>query len=197
MYTPKCTPMPVFSERQKSLFWGKVAIAGEEECWVWQRATTLKGYGKITMPGNKAFLAHRVAYYLYYGVDPGKQCVLHHCDRPACCNPSHHFLGSVEDNNADMRAKGRANAPRFGFEIESNQVGRDHYGAKQYISEIDVYMMREMYFSGLYTQNAIGRIFDLKYGTVWAILRGHSWKRVPMPPATNDPSNNYTRCKYR
>ncbi len=34
-------------------------------------------------------------------------CVLHRCDRPACCNPDHLFLGTKADNNADMIAKGR------------------------------------------------------------------------------------------
>jgi hypothetical protein len=33
--------------------------------------------------------------------------VLHHCDMPPCVNPDHFFLGSQDDNIADMVAKDR------------------------------------------------------------------------------------------
>lgn len=57
--------------------------------------------------------AHKVAWEIANGPIPegngyhGK-CVLHRCDNPACVNPGHLFLGSHDDNMADMLAKGRA-----------------------------------------------------------------------------------------
>lgn len=60
------------------------------------------------MPGSaKTQRVHRVVYELAFGLIPRGMCVLHACDTPACCEPSHLRLGSQAANLADMRAKGR------------------------------------------------------------------------------------------
>jgi len=46
-------------------------------------------------------------WYLTTSNDPGNLCVLHRCDTPPCCNPEHLFLGTIADNNKDMRNKMR------------------------------------------------------------------------------------------
>lgn len=87
-------------------FWPKVAVGGPDDCWPWQGYRQPKGYGQLRRE-RRGFLAHRVAYERVRGAVPPGVCVLHRCDTPACCNPSHLFLGSRGDNNADMMAKGR------------------------------------------------------------------------------------------
>lgn len=87
-------------------FWGSVAKGSPDQCWPWQGATTLRGYGQFYARGA-TWRAHRYAVMLATGRDPGVFVVLHSCDNPICCNPDHLSVGTPADNNADMRAKGR------------------------------------------------------------------------------------------
>lgn len=87
-------------------FWAKVDRRGPDECWPWTGATQQTGYGRFRVDGRLQG-AHRVAYVLTHGhLRPGAH-VLHRCDTPGCCNPSHLFLGTHADNMADKEAKGR------------------------------------------------------------------------------------------
>jgi hypothetical protein len=38
-------------------------------------------------------------------------CLCHHCDNRRCCNPSHLFVGTREDNIYDATVKGRMTGP--------------------------------------------------------------------------------------
>jgi len=97
-------PIPYLDSDGIKRFWSKVSCAGSEECWYWCGAIQNKGYGRLGQ-----FLTHRIAFALATGTDPGKLQVLHHCDNPPCCNPTHLFLGTAQDNSDDMKAKGRQN----------------------------------------------------------------------------------------
>lgn len=76
------------------------------ECWIWQRATDRDGYGQLRREGS-LIAAHRFLYEVFNGPIPEGKNVLHHCDTPPCVNPDHLFLGTQQDNLADMCAKGR------------------------------------------------------------------------------------------
>jgi hypothetical protein len=84
-------------------------------CWPWQGETNNKGYGRFTMwreASNKRvrILAHRLAYCLATGEDPGQAVIRHRCDNPPCCNPADLHTGTQADNMRDAAKRGRVNA---------------------------------------------------------------------------------------
>lgn len=81
----------------------------QEDCWLWIGGTVKGGYGRFRLDGRMA-LAHRAAWELFKGSIPEGMFVLHNCpagDNAACVNPSHLWLGTQQDNIADMVKKGR------------------------------------------------------------------------------------------
>lgn len=92
-------------------FWPKVKRG--RGCWIWTAAKDRKGYGIFALAPGKRVRAHRFAWEQEHGPLPAGACLLHRCDNPACVRPAHLFVGSREDNNADMDAKGRAWYQRY------------------------------------------------------------------------------------
>lgn len=106
----KCYPRIYGIRHNKDeLFWEKVQIGNEDDCWPWMGAKTPLGYGRANQDliTKKHLYAHIRAYELSHNVSASGLCVCHKCDNPPCCNPNHLFLGSMADNIHDRDAKGR------------------------------------------------------------------------------------------
>ena len=106
-------------------FASKYRVDAKSGCWVWSASIDGRGYGQISnTTTKKPMRAHRVSYELHVGVIPHGTMVLHRCDRPACVNPEHLFLGTQIDNMQDCANKGRNAAARH---PENMSRGDAHY----------------------------------------------------------------------
>ena len=149
--------------------WKKVVVLGPDDCWEWRgwrddRGGSAMGYGRIHVfdewGKTHNVPVHRVAWMLTYGAIPEGLDVLHQCDNPPCCNPSHLFLGTDVDNAADRSAKDRgARGERSGL-------------AK--LTESDV---REIRSSNL-LQRELAKRFGVSQPLIGMIRRRVIWKHV-------------------
>ena len=102
----------------------KIDFDATPGCWEWSGAKVQQGYGLIKRKDGAQLRAHRVAYELAYGEIPAGMFVCHRCDNPRCIRPSHLFLGSHDENMADMVIKNRV-ARMCGESNGSAKLGSD------------------------------------------------------------------------
>ena len=83
-------------------------------CWEWTGARNEHGYGVIGRGrrGEGNIKAHRLSFEIFNAVQLNpEQVICHRCDNPACVNPGHLFVGTQQDNLADMIGKDRGSKP--------------------------------------------------------------------------------------
>jgi hypothetical protein len=99
-----------------AMLWAKVDKRGPDECWPWRDKPDEGGYGHVYIAGV-SYLAHRAIFNL---ANPGvielrgpkqnykgKGFILHGCDNPICCNPSHLRVGTHKENIEDRQRRDR------------------------------------------------------------------------------------------
>lgn len=157
-----CMALLILTPSSIARFWSNVACGVSIACWPWLLVCNKRGYGRVGI--RRAYrLAHRLAWEITNGaIQPGL-FVLHRCDYPPCCNPAHLFLGTHDDNTADMMLKARQ--PR----------GADKAQSK--LSDDDVRAIRSRRADGA-TLLAIGNDFGISFTQVHHIVTRKQWRHV-------------------
>lgn len=148
-------------------FWSRIKVSGDDDCWEWTRGTTSDGYG-IFHFGNSSIRTHRFSYQLKNGAIREHDCVCHSCDNPKCVNPSHLWIGTRAENNADKEAKGRGVHP-------DQKTGENNSNAILSISS--VISIKVMAKNGL-PQARIAKYFDVSNALVCMIINGERWNDI-------------------
>ena len=155
------------TDNQTSAFWSKVDITEANKCWEWQAAKNSKGYGNVRI-NNVYYHAHRVAWILTNFTPPPGYTVMHICDNPSCCNPSHLVLGTTQANNCDKLIKNRGKGPA------NPKAGEENHNSK--LTSADVAMIRKLYPEK--NQYQLAEQFNVTQSTIGAIVRRKTWRHV-------------------
>lgn len=86
-------------------------VVADGDCLIYMGSRDSWGYGYLYANGRSRG-AHRLMLESVVGELRRDQFACHTCDRPACVNPAHLFVGSSADNMRDMAAKGRGGNQR-------------------------------------------------------------------------------------
>lgn len=148
----------------KEPWYAKYYIIDENGCWHWRGRINNLGYGDI-YHNKKHYKAHRLFWELHKDEIPEGIFVLHKCDVRDCVNPDHLFLGTQQDNVADMIAKGRKVA------LSGRQNGR------AILSESDVIEIFQMLKDDLFTPLEIADMYGVSRSSIYYI-RKKGWRHL-------------------
>lgn len=153
---------PKYVERFES----NVMPVPESGCWLWDGPNNGRSsdrrYGRVWLSRLTFVPAHRFSYEIHRGAIGEGLHVCHKCDTPLCVNPDHLFLGTHQDNMADLQRKGRNRGRRV------NAV----------LSEAKVQEIRSLLVANRLSQWAIARMFNVSQTTISNIKVGKKWGAV-------------------
>ena len=184
--------LPVLTEKQIACFWSKAEINPATGCLEWMGGRR-GGYGRVKFK-KRTIPTHRLAYFLYHGVNPGKLCVLHTCDNPPCLSKAHLFLGTNQDNMDDMIKKGRslkgdrnptrtnpeilARGSRNGMHTKPEKRSKGESNGNSKLTDEQVREIRNSYIPNVVSANFLARKYQVAKPQILNIIHRRTWKHV-------------------
>lgn len=104
-----------------------------------------------------------MSWELHRGPIPNGLAVCHRCDNRVCVSPAHLFLGTLAENNADMRKKGRDRYVSLRGEASGT--------AKLTAAQVAVIRTLTSPRDG----QRVANLYGVSRSTISRILRGRSW----------------------
>jgi len=136
-------------------------------CWKIDYAKDKDGYSTFSINGTKIG-SHRFMYLIHHPDEEEKidnLYVCHSCDNRWCVNPDHLWLGTNDENMADM--------------VNKNRQAKGSDNGNSSLTENDVEEMLINIQSGYFRSTIeIMNHYDIKSFMVHSILRGEYWTHV-------------------
>ena len=127
-------------------------------CWEWNGVKNGAGYGMVWLNG-KHHRVHRLMLSKKLNRPlEGTEITRHMCNNPACCNPEHLEVGTIQDNINDKVSAGR--------QAKGEKNGQSKLTDKQ-VEEI-----RDL--NGKMSLRDIGKLYNIHYVHVSRIHSGRS-----------------------
>jgi hypothetical protein len=115
--------VPEITDADSERFWSKVAVAGDDDCWLWTANVAPNGYGCFYWQGRLE-RSHRWVWLNTVGPIPDGLVIDHRCHTDSdckgglylhrrCVNPRHMELVTMQENSR------RAKEHRFGLTAEN------------------------------------------------------------------------------
>jgi DNA-binding transcriptional regulator YiaG len=143
-------------------------------CWLWLGSVKPKGYGAARWQ-RRNYRAHRLAWLERHGAIPAGLFVCHRCDVPACINPDHLFLGTHDENMADMVAKERQ--AKGAVHAKATNLSNLQRGTNNRSAKLTEGAVRAIRSSSL-SLKALAREFGVSKQAISAVRKGVTWSHV-------------------
>lgn len=165
-----------YLNRMLRRFKDKVDFTGPSGCWLWTGSLRDYRYGELSISENgkpRSISAHRFSMYVAKGFTSIQHSQVNHkCDNTKCVNPTHLYLGDVEENVQDAIDAGT------------------HVSLKtQRLSEDEVLSIRQEYAEGGVSHRELGEKYSVSATTIGDIVRGETWQSVDGPRTTSQSEN--------
>lgn len=146
-------------------FLNKVDQQGPDDCWEWKGKCDVDGYGLYScwISGVHFQRANRVAWRIHAGFIIPALKILHGCNNPPCCNPSHLYPGTSASNAKDR--------------VEARSLHGERNAASK-VTEEQVREMREAWDNRREKQRHMAARLGIHKQTVNLIVNHKTWTHI-------------------